>query len=62
MFSLLFHQYKNPLNKNGTNFDAHVSHKSPNKVKWKHTTVELFVFAWFLQVNCTCYFVSTLNL
>ena len=37
--------------RNTTNFDAHVSHKSPNTVKWKHTTVEPFVFAQFLQVS-----------
>jgi len=26
--------------RNGTNVDAHVSHKSLNNAKWKHTTVD----------------------
>jgi hypothetical protein len=31
---------RNHSTRNGTNFDAHVSHKSLNKIKWKHTAVD----------------------
>jgi len=31
---------RTPWTRNGTNFDAHVSHKSLNESKWKHTTVD----------------------
>jgi len=39
-YTFIIKKTRTPWTRNGTNFGAHVSHKSLNEIKWKHTTVD----------------------